>query len=147
MWEIDVQVDAAFADRVDVARLRQRVAQALEAAGWSGPAMVSITVTDDEAIQALNREYLGIDAPTDVLSFPQLAGEEIPATEEVPHLGDVVVSYPRAVDQAAAYGEPVHRELERLVVHGVLHLLGYDDTTEPERERMWKVQEEVISNL
>lgn len=147
MWEIDVQVDAAFADRVSVERLRRRVTQTLEVTGWSGPAIVSVLVTDDETVRTLNRDYLGIDAPTDVLSFPQLEGTEIPVTEELPHLGDVVVSYPRAVDQAAAYDEPVHRELERLVVHGVLHLLGYDDTTEPERQQMWKVQEQIISNL
>jgi len=144
VWEIDVQVDEAFADHVDVERLRRRVSHALEAAGWSGPAVVSVTVTDDDSIRVLNREYLGIDSPTDVLSFSQLEGLEMPVTEGAPHLGDVIVSYPQTVVQAVEHGEPVHRELERLVVHGVLHLLGYDDVTESERERMWKVQEEVM---
>ncbi len=141
---IDIQVDEAFADAVDAERLRRRVAQTLEAAGWSEPTVVSVTVTDDATIQALNREYLGIDAPTDVLSFSQLDGADIPTTEGPPHLGDVVVSYQRATAQAEEYGERVERELERLVVHGVLHLLGYEDRTERERQRMWKVQEEIL---
>jgi probable rRNA maturation factor len=143
---IEIQVNEAFADTVDVERLRRRAVQALEAAGWSGPAVVSVTITDDATIQALNRDYLGIDAPTDVLAFSQLDGADIPTTDEPPHLGDVIVSYQRATAQAEEYGESPERELERLVVHGVLHLLGYEDHTESERQRMWKVQERILRN-
>jgi len=141
---IEVQVDEAFARAVDVERVRQRVVQTLEATGWSSPVVVSITITDDGTVRDLNRDYLGIDAPTDVLAFSQMDGADMPAVEGLPHLGDVIVSYQRATAQAGEYGEPVHQELERLVVHGLHHLLGYDDRTEGERERMWEMQERIL---
>ena len=86
---------------------------------------ITISVVDDAAIHAMNREYRGVDRPTDVLSFPAAEGETFPAIPDA-FLGDIAISLPRAEAQAEEYGHPLLRELSFLAVHGTLHLLGYD---------------------
>lgn len=105
---------------------------------------LTIVLTDDRQLHNLNREYLGVDAPTDVLSFP--AGETDPDTA-MPYLGDILISYERAVQQAQAAGHPVEAELQLLVVHGVLHLLGHDHAETDEKQRMWAAQADVLQQL
>jgi probable rRNA maturation factor len=105
---------------------------------------LEIVLGGDEATRVLNNQYLGIDAPTDVLSFP--AGEIDPETGR-PYLGDVVISLPRAMDQAVQRGHTVAAELQLLVVHGVLHLLGYDHGSPREKHRMWKLQGKILAEL
>ena len=105
---------------------------------------MSIVLTDDAQLRELNREYLGIDAPTDVLSFP--SDEEDPETG-TPYLGDILISIPRAKQQAEAAGHPVEAEVQLLVVHGTLHLLGHDHAEAEEKARMWQAQSEVMSKL
>jgi probable rRNA maturation factor len=105
---------------------------------------MTIVLTDDEQLQELNRDYLGIDAPTDVLSFP--AAEADPETG-VPYLGDILISIPRARQQAESAGHSVEAEVQLLVVHGTLHLLGHDHAEVEEKARMWKAQAEVMSKL
>jgi probable rRNA maturation factor len=105
---------------------------------------LSIVLTDEARLQELNREYLGIDAPTDVLSFP--ASETDPQTG-APYLGDILISVPRAQIQAEAAGHPLQSEIQLLVVHGVLHLLGYDHAGPEEKARMWKVQAQILESL
>jgi probable rRNA maturation factor len=89
-------------------------------------------------------EYLGVDAPTDVLSFP--ASESDPETG-LPYLGDILISIPRAAQQAQAAGHSVEAEVQLLVVHGTLHLLGHDHAEAEEKTRMWNAQAEVMSRL
>jgi probable rRNA maturation factor len=105
---------------------------------------LSIVLTDDAQLQELNREYLGIDAPTDVLSFP--ASETDPETARR-YLGDILVSVPRAEEQARAAGHGLEAEVQLLAVHGTLHLLGYDHAEAEEKTRMWAVQAEVLERL
>jgi probable rRNA maturation factor len=105
---------------------------------------MSIVLTDDAQLHELNREYLGVDAPTDVLSFP--ASESDPETG-TPYLGDILISIPRATQQAQAAGHSVEDEVQLLVVHGTLHLLGHDHSLAEEKARMWKAQAEVMSQL
>ena len=105
---------------------------------------LTLVVTGDEALQELNRRYLEIDAPTDVLSFP--AGEINPENGAV-YLGDIAISYPRAQAQAALAGHPVAAEMQLLVVHGVLHLLGYDHASPGEKAAMWETQDQVLEAL
>ncbi len=106
---------------------------------------LTIAVEGDDRLHELNRDYLGIDAPTDVLSFP--SGEEIdPETERV-YLGDIILSYPRALQQATSAGHEVMSEIQLLVIHGVLHLLGYDHATPEEKTAMWAAQAEAIQTL
>lgn len=125
--------------------LLERAARAvLEHESESQAGELSIVLTDDDRLQELNRDYLGIDAPTDVLSFP--ASETDPQTG-ARYIGDILISVPRARSQAEAGGHPVESELQLLVVHGMLHLLGYDHAEPEEKARMWKVQAEVLESL
>jgi probable rRNA maturation factor len=105
---------------------------------------LSLVLTDDAQLRQLNRQYLGIDSPTDVLSFP--AGETDPETDLI-YLGDVLISYQRAQAQSAAGGHPVEDELQLLVVHGVLHLLGFDHAEGTEKAKMWAEQSAILSQL
>lgn len=105
---------------------------------------LSVILTDDTRLHELNLNYLGVDAPTDVLSFP--ASETDPETG-ARYLGDILISVPRAQDQAEAAGHPLEAEVELLVVHGVLHLLGHDHAQAEEKARMWKAQAEVLERL
>jgi probable rRNA maturation factor len=99
-------------------------------------------ITGDTELQQLNKDFLGIDSPTDVLSFP--SDEVDPSTGKL-YLGDIIISYPRAVQQAQGEGHPVSAELELLIIHGTLHLLGYDHGESEEKQRMWAVQTEILS--
>jgi len=146
--ELDIKITPDFAIQIDEGQLRHLLETALRVEGLSGTVELSLTLTDDAEMQRLNREFRGVDAPTDVLSFPLLSPEEspfVPPPDGILHLGDVVLSYPRAVAQAAEYGHSVQRELGYLTVHGVLHLLGYDHESAADKERMRAREEAVLS--
>jgi len=110
----------------------------------SSDADLSIVLTDDARLRQLNRDYLGIDSPTDVLSFP--ASESDPETGS-PYLGDILISISRAKAQAKAAGHPLESEAQLLVIHGVLHLLGHDHAKPREKAKMWKAQKEILDSL
>ena len=133
--------------------VRAAVSAALRAEGVDAPCLVSVLLTDEEGIRALNMEFRGVDAPTDVLSFPlnELRPGEFDASacESVPEtglvlLGDMAVSLPRVASQAEEYGHSWERELSYLTVHSVLHLLGYDHTDEGECKRLMREREKTI---
>lgn len=132
---------------------------------------LDLSIVSNEEIQVLNRDYRGLDKPTDVLSFAltevsseydvdfahldltdeaeeteDLEETEFEDEEAIPqHLGDIIISYPRAQEQAQDYGHSLDRELAFLAVHGFLHLNGYDHQTEEEAQEMFKIQEEVLT--
>ncbi|WP_338543654.1 rRNA maturation RNase YbeY [Abiotrophia defectiva] len=132
---------------------------------------LDLSIVSNEEIQVLNRDYRGLDKPTDVLSFAltevsseydvdfahldltdeaeeteDLEETEFQDEEAIPqHLGDIIISYPRAQEQAQDYGHSLDRELAFLAVHGFLHLNGYDHQTEEEAQEMFKIQEEVLT--
>jgi probable rRNA maturation factor len=120
-------------------------------------AEVSLALVDDIRMESLNRQYRGIAGTTDVLSFSMLDedGEEgmlfppgqVAAPEAEMLLGDIVISVPRALSQAAAYGNSFQQEMVFLAVHGMLHLLGYDDETEPGAARMMERTRQVMDRL
>ena len=110
----------------------------------SGDGDITIVLTDDTQMRQLNRDYLRIDEPTDVLSFP--ASETDPETGDR-YLGDILLSIPRAESQARAAGHPLEAETQLLVVHGVLHLLGHDHANAEEKSKMWKAQAEILVSL
>ena len=105
----------------------------------SSDAELSILVTDDEEIRRLNRQYRSRDRVTDVLAFSQVEGEGSFPGSTV--LGDVVISWDRAVEQGAQFSHGTRDELKRLLVHGVLHLLGYDHGDDEEAERMKQLED------
>jgi len=109
--------------------------------------VLGVHLVNDRTIQELNATHRGKDVATDVLSFPlEAAGFVLPPGQRV-NLGDVVVSYPRAVAQAEEYGHSVERELAYLVVHGVLHVLGYDHELDAEQRVMRQKEEEALQPL
>lgn len=97
---------------------------------------VSLLFTDDEAIHTLNREFRQVDKPTDVLSFP---------SDEPGFLGDIAISVPCAIRQAAEYGHSIEREIAFLTVHAMLHLLGYDHIEPAQEEAMRSRQREILA--
>jgi probable rRNA maturation factor len=125
--------------------LLERAARAtLEHESQSLDSELSIILTDDARLHELNLNYLGIDAPTDVLSFP--ASETDPETS-ARYIGDILISTPRAQAQAEAAGHPFESEMQLLVVHGVLHLIGHDHAEAEEKALMWKAQAEILERL
>lgn len=110
---------------------------------------VSLSLVDDERIHELNREYRGVDRPTDVLSFAlQEETDDEPDFEfEDSLLGDIVISVPRAREQALEYGHSFERELVYLAVHGTLHLLGYNHEEDAEKQEMRAKEEEVMTAI
>jgi len=105
---------------------------------------VSIVITDNNEIRRLNREFLGTDAPTDVLSFSM---EEVDPETGRLYIGDVIISYEMVKSQAERAGHNVLCELQLMVVHGVLHLLGYDHGSDEEKQQMWAVQASLMKSL
>ncbi len=144
---VDVQIAAVFRNSLSRKRLREVVKRVLDCEGVTG--QVTLVVADDEQVRALNRDFLGKDAPTDVLSFSaqEETGAFVSAPEMADYLGDVIVSYPQAVEQAMAHGHSVEKELDLLIVHGVLHLLGYDHADEQEKATMWARQDAIMKTL
>lgn len=106
---------------------------------------VSVTFVDNKTIQEINKDYRNKDSVTDVISFALNDDESDVFEEVIPNLlGDIIVSYPKTVQQAEEYGHSINRELGFLVVHGFLHLLGYDHMNEEEEKVMFKRQEELL---
>ena len=120
--------------------IRRSILAALEYEGKTGHSEVSVTFTDNEGIQAINREYRQIDAPTDVLSFP-LFEEGADGTQE---LGDIVLSLEKCRTQAAEFGHSFERECAFLTVHSTLHLLGYDHVNSAEEEQDMRARQTAI---
>lgn len=132
-------------------KLLQRVTEAVETVlaqtGTPEMAEVSIVFVDDAYITRLNQQYRHLDGATDVLSFAQMEGEPMPREEQELLLGDVVISLETAGRQAEEYGHSFNQEVSYLVVHGVLHLLGYDHQSEPDRQQMRDVEKKVLARV
>ncbi len=147
MIEILIRPDLAFEGDPD--EIEAVVRAVLTAESVPEGVDLSVVVTTDQEIHDLNRQYRGVDAPTDVLAFADDAPDDrfVDAPDQARYLGDIVLSLPRAQAQAAERGYDVWQEIKLLVVHGVLHLLGYDHATEAEREIMWRKQDAILGTL
>ncbi|HHY57400.1 MAG TPA: rRNA maturation RNase YbeY [Chloroflexi bacterium] len=153
--EIIIEVDDELPDEIDREAIRAAVAATLNAHDVTD-ASVTIVLTTDEEVHALNAQYRGVDAPTDVLSFsaretqPDAPALTLPAelaAEFDRYLGDLVIAYPYSARQAAYYGNSVTAELQLLAVHGALHLLGYDHQDAAAEAVMWAQQEQVLAQF
>ena len=151
MIEVDIQIDDRFAEAVAPELIERAVAAALQAEGVAGPIELSVLVADDAELHRLNRDYRGVDAPTDVLSFAdeEDAGAQaqhafVRPPDAPRYLGDLAISYERVVVQAEEYGHSRERELAYLTVHGILHLLGYDHERGPADAAAMRAREEAI---
>jgi probable rRNA maturation factor len=125
--------------RFPAALVRRAARAALEHQSAPPHANLTVVLTDDAQLQHMNRDYMGIDAPTDVLSFP--------AGGTNAYLGDILISLPYAARSAAQAGHPLEAEVQLLVVHGVLHLLGHDHAKARQKAKMWKAQTEILQRL
>ncbi|HEY6074223.1 MAG TPA: rRNA maturation RNase YbeY [Anaerolineales bacterium] len=139
-----ITLDNRFPMPLDTEPLGLAARLTLEQQSAAEPADLTVVLTDDEQLHQLNLDFRDVDAPTDVLSFP--AGETDPETG-APYLGDVIISVERAAEQAQAGGHPLQAELQLLIVHGILHLLGHDHAGEAEEQRMWAAQAAVLAQL
>ena len=157
---IVVQVDEAYLGDVDAADLVRAIALTLRSASRppvprTSEPEVTLVVTGDEAVRALNLQFLGEDRATDVLSFP--AGDDqsadgtpspfVSAPGATAYLGDIVIALPYASRQAAELGHALLEELRLLAVHGTLHLLGYDHAEQAEEAEMWAQQDAILAQL
>ncbi len=164
LQEIDISVDEPYQQELSEVWLRTVMEAALvEALPQGEPAQVGLVVTDDKTVQELNRQFRGLDEVTDVLSFsashsghwegdPQESDEASPESVdseelnfvlppgEPSPLGEVIISFPQTIRQAQERNGPVEQELALLIIHGVLHLVGYDHM-EPEDEAQMQAKE------
>lgn len=113
---------------------------ALDIVGAQTPLAMTIQITSSEAVHQLNRDFAGDDYPTDVLSFAPEGEQYATEPDEPPYIGDVIIAYPMAVEQANVAGHPVQAELQLLAIHGTLHLMGYDHDTPERQAEMWALQ-------
>ena len=149
-YSVDVQVAEALQPAViDTVLIERAVRTTLTQQAYAQTVEVSIYVTTAEEVQQLNRDYRAKDAPTDVLSFAD-DGADSPFVlpPDMPrYLGDVAISWPHVVAQAAEYGHSDARELAFLTVHGVLHLLGYDHERDAEADAEMRALQDIIMTL
>ena len=151
--EISVLVDDGLKGKLGIGWLRSIAEQVITALGMGDNVELGLVIATEGRVRQLNRDYLGRDEPTDVLAFAarEEAGGDSPPfvlpPDGVLHLGELIISYPQAVIQAAEYQHSVKREILILIVHGVLHLLGYKDET-PEQEFAMRAREaRILSHI
>lgn len=153
--DIDWAVDAV----PNAERELQKLAEAcIHAEGISLPVYAQLWITDDGRIQAVNKQYRGVDRPTDVLSFPSVGCSPEKTLGACPKkllrerdetgtsfLGDIFLSLPRAREQAREYGHSLQRELAYLIAHALFHLMGYDHMKDQDKERMRLMEEKALN--
>jgi probable rRNA maturation factor len=149
--EINIQIGKEYKEEIKAAWLKNIIRLVQKAENVSAKSEMGLVITGDEDIHKLNLKYLDEDRPTDVLSFPMNEQPETaPVFVKVPdgklHLGDIVISYPQAIKQAEEHRHPVSREIEILLIHGVLHLLGYDHDV-PKRKSVMRNRETAILKM
>lgn len=105
---------------------------------------LTLQLSTNARVQGLNRRFRAIDSPTDVLAFP--AGDE-PSGPESGYMGDIIISVPKAAEQAGEQGHSLQDELTLLSIHGLLHLLGFDHVNQEEKQKMWQAQQEILDGL
>lgn len=141
---VGVEIDPEFQEEVDEAWVRALAEKVLTSEGPRESAELGIVVTGDERVHELNHLYRGLDCTTDVLSFALTEGQDFVAPPDgLVHLGEVIVSYPQASRQAREFGKSHQQELALLLVHGILHLLGFDHA-EDDQEREMKAREATL---
>jgi len=149
--EINILIDKEFKKLIKSTRMKTVTRQILQAENVGVKSEVGLVITGDNKIHELNLKYLDEDRPTDVLSFPIMEQiEKAPAFVNVPdgktHLGDIIISYPTAARQGEERGHSTEREIIILLIHGILHLLGYDHDI-PKRERAMRSREAAILKI
>ena len=141
---ISIVVPEQFRLQISDQNLLASVEKTMLVDGVPDSPSLSVIITDDEEMKKFNQTYRGINKTTDVLSF---GGDFTDPDLDSRYLGDVIISYPQAEEQALRRGHDVEAELQLLAAHGVLHLLGYDHDTPTAKKAMWKVQTQILEVL
>ena len=142
-YDINVQSQIDAGPDLPLARIWRAVDWVLRRHDLAPGTGLSVVIADDDTIRQLNRQFRAVDAPTDVLSF---AADPVPAHagKEAPYLGDLLLALPTLRRQAEAEGHALSDELALAVIHGALHLVGYDHDSPENQARMWAVQDEAL---
>jgi probable rRNA maturation factor len=144
--EIDVIVRSArWRQRPTAKTIVKRAVLAAAAAVSTPPTELAIVLSDDSAIQTLNRDWRGKNAPTNVLSFPAAAAGK--SRSVPPYIGDIVIAYQTVAREAVAEGKPFNHHLAHLAVHGFLHLLGYDHENDRDAQKMERLERKILKRL
>lgn len=150
--QLGIEVDDRFREYIDEELVYELVESCLEIPAFDAEVELSLLITGDEIVRDLNHRYRGINDTTDVLSFA-LADEEsdtssfIIPPDGIIHLGEVIISYPRAAMQSERAGHGIDKEIALLIVHGILHLLGYDHD-DPAREiEMRGLEQKILDDV
>ncbi len=151
--EISVLIDEGFEGYLELGWLQSVAERVLAVQNAGSETEMGLVIANQEKVKQLNRSYRGKDEPTDVLAFSMLPAEQMPGAsfpqppDGVRHLGEVIISYPQAVIQAEEHQHSVKRELAILIIHGVLHLLGYDHETPELEQQMIAREREILSYI
>ncbi|MBN1643445.1 MAG: rRNA maturation RNase YbeY [Dehalococcoidales bacterium] len=148
----NILIDREYREKVKAVRLKKVVRRILEAEKVSLNSEVELVITGDEKVHALNKQYLDEDRTTDVLSFPMCEQAKnqtvfVSMPDGKIHLGEIIISYPQTVKQAEEHNHPVEREMLILIIHGVLHLLGYDHDTPGRKKVMWGRASKILKTI
>jgi probable rRNA maturation factor len=145
---VEIQIDEMYLSEVNESDVARAAAHALAHEGRAD-AEVTVVLTGDEEVAELNLRYRSVEGATDVLSFSATEPAEgfVLAPEAEPYLGDILIAVPFTRRQAEAHGRTLGDELRLLVVHGVLHLLGYDHASLDDEARMWARQDAILREL
>jgi probable rRNA maturation factor len=143
---LQVQADLAPPNSLPRERLEAAAQTVLAMHEVAANAMVSLIIGTDEQLRDMNLRYRDVDSVTDILSFPS---QPLPqgVDEDAGYLGDIIIALPYVMSRAKREGHDLHDELILLLVHGVLHLLGYDHDTAENQTEMWKIQAEALAKL
>ena len=151
--EINILIDEDLEGKLELSWLQDIARQVLVAQGAGAEVELGLVIATEERVKKLNRDYRGRDEPTDVLAFSarEEVGADLPPFVQPPdgvlHLGEVIISYPQAAIQAEEHRHSIKKEIAILIIHGVLHLLGYEHD-EPKREQQMRTREaEILSHI
>ena len=148
---IYIDIEAPYRRRLTQKWLHEVIDATLAAQKINRPVELSLLVTGDEEVHRLNREYRGIDATTDVISFALSENTDgtkfLTPPDRISRLGEVIISYPQAVSQARENRQTIKAELAWLVVHGLLHLLGYDHQDDKAEATMRKREDKILREI
>ena len=149
--DVILRIDEPFAEAVSPDPVKRAVRETVQflAHDENRFSVVTVVITGSGPVRELNRQYRGVDAPTDVLSFENSQDPDFPQpdSEKNKHLGDIVIAYPIAHEQAAARGHGVLEEIVLLAVHATLHLLGFGHDRPDNKEQMWAAQNQIMAQL
>lgn len=153
--EINIFIDEGLEGCLEESWLQSVAEQVLAAQSAGAGVEMGLVIATQERVQQLNRSYRGKDEPTDVLAFSMLPGEQIPGADlpfvippdGVLHLGEVIISYPQAVTQAEEHQHSIKKEIAILIIHGVLHLLGYEHDKPELKQQMTAREAEILSYI